>query len=241
VPMNQELSRPLYEHEPQGTGVIVWFSNLNDTFFGESASDFDYYTGSNKEIAIESMQFLADNRRSGDHDMVLTAIVNATLLGHVTSEQGANKTWLCNELGQDMARHTTSCDNVHITPDPQDEPDDTNSLEERSLFHWLRKSVHVSSIAAMDVLQSKLEDSAWDWMQNSPRAFCEAANSIRSCISWSKVEDFQHNYAAQFVTDALSDTDLNKYSVRAQDVLGKRKRSPVTVCISDRPKGCRRN
>lgn len=34
---------------------------------------------------------------------------------------------------------------------------------------------------------------------------------------------------------------LDSCSVLAQDVLGKRKRSPATVCVSDWPKGCRGN
>jgi hypothetical protein len=64
---------------------------------------------------------------------------------------------------------------------------------------------------------------------------------VRGCISWLTVETFQHSYAAQMVSDALSDTDLSQYSVRAQGILGSRKRAAATVCISDRPKGCKRN
>lgn len=58
------------------------------------------------------------------------------------------------------------------------------------------------------------------------------------CISWSKVESFNHYYAQQMVSDALSAVDFNKNSAQANGILGSRKRSGANVCLSNRADGC---
>ncbi|KAK5116520.1 hypothetical protein LTR85_009145 [Meristemomyces frigidus] len=237
APVDQIL--PLYETDEDGLGATIWFSHLNDTILGMDATELDYEVLSNKRASIDSILHLAGVHVTGDHESILVAVTNATLIGGVTDEQAANRTWLCNELGRERASHSPACDDIDVPAEPDWEyPEGDAALDKRSLWVWLRKTAHISSVAAMDILQSDLQDRATDYLKNSPRSLCDKLNGVRACLSWSKVESFQANYAAQMAGDALSDTDLGKYSVMAKGILGSKKRAGADVCFSDRPDGC---
>jgi hypothetical protein len=240
APVASTSTRPLYETFPDYDGVTIYFSNLNDTIFGEDAASFDYHVVRDKRLSIESIQHLAKTQYSEDAHSVLLAVTNATLLGMVTAEQGANNTWLCNELGADMARHSVACDDINIMPTVwfEDEDAESDALVKRGRWTWIKHTAHYSSTVAMELLHRSLGNEVNSYFANSPRDFCEKLDGVRACLSWSQVERFDHYYARVMLEDALSVTDFNRYSVIAKNILGNQKRSLADVCFSDRPKGC---
>jgi hypothetical protein len=238
APVASTTLRPLYETFPDYDGVTIYFSNLNDTIFGEDAESFDYHVARDKHLSIESIEHLAKIQYSEDAHSVLLAVTNATLLGMVTAEQGTNNTWLCNELGPDMARHSVACDGINIVPSAWFEDAKSDALTKRGRWTWIRHAAHISSSAAMEVLHRNLGNEVNSYFANSPRDFCDKLNGVRACLSWSQVERFDHYYARVMLEDAISQTDFNRYSVIAKNILSNQKRSLADVCFGDRPKGC---
>jgi hypothetical protein len=221
-------------------GQLIQLSEHTPEIFGQNAADYDYYLGHNSSAyhprAKEAVAIFGQAVKKGDQQEVMTAFLNATQAGTLSHEQASNTTWKCLELGESMAAHVDDCKSVHH---PGNEiVDDHADVEKRSFWRWFQSANHVASRNAMTVLLSVLGSRIDRSLPDSPRSVCEALNGIQACISWSAVESFSTDYAANFVQDALDTVDFNQYSAQANGVLGSKKRNAADVCLSNRPNGC---
>ncbi|KAG9557282.1 hypothetical protein KCU71_g6726, partial [Aureobasidium melanogenum] len=234
MPLNSSTATsPLYDSGPDNYGVYIWILNVTSTVFGQDATNFDYHLAGESAPGVEAVHsFAAAFNANNDDEAILTTFLNATMAGTMTAEQAANRTWLCQELSGDMASTTQSCDGVDLT-----EP---TALEKRGRgrFGWIASGAHISSKFAMEILQRSLESRIYDSFSHSPRSWCNAVNGVTACLSWSAVENWQHNYAVTLMSDALSYVDFDRFSAQANRAINGRKRGAADVCLSNRADGC---
>ena len=209
------------------TSIVL--STVTDTIFGEDTDNYDYIVHSDSERAVEASQQFSDAWASGNQHDILVTFHNATLQGHMTSEQAADQEWLCNELYSSMRSHVEECNGIE-----KRDTTGTIDIEARSRWSWIRSGRHVATQFGFNVLAGVLGNAAYANLPASPRSICDQG----ACISWSKVETFNGYFAQSMVQDAISAVDLNQYSAQANGILGSRKRSGADVCLSNRADGC---
>ena len=250
MPIDISNSTDLYEAGPSGLGFNVWVSNVTTIIFGEDATDFDFHITGEAIGAIESIATFAAVFPTGDADATLVAFLNTTMSGTMMADQATDMSWLCGELSGDMASMSPACEGVVLagsTLQPSASVDKHTAKTDQSLytkrsgrgrFGWIATAAHVSSKFAMEVLQRSLESKVYQSFDTNPRSWCTAVNGVTACISWSKAEVWNHNYAIQMMNDALTSVDFDHYSAQANGVLGTKKRSGADVCLSNRADGC---
>ncbi|KAK6008306.1 hypothetical protein QM012_000209 [Aureobasidium pullulans] len=222
----------LFQESSEVPGAFIYLSSVSPTIFGAPATDFDYHVSPEPAMAIEAIQSYVSAVSSAVTDDVLTTFLNVTMAGTMTAEQAVDLHWKCNELSGDMAASVDSCASFN-TVDKR-----AVDIEERSRWNWMRSASHVANQGAVQILYGALGNAAYANFPSSPRSWCNNADGSNACISWSAVETFTHYFAQQMVSDALSVTDFNRWSVQAQRILGSRKRAAADVCISNRADGC---
>lgn len=228
-----DVVSPLLFEEAAGTpGAFIYLSNVSPTIFGAPATDFDYHVSPEPALAIEAVQSYASAVASAISDDVLTTFLNVTMAGTMTAEQAADLHWKCNELSGDMAASVDTCATFNAV--------DKRSVDvsKRSRWGWVRSAAHVANNGAVQILYGALGNAAYANFPSSPRSWCNNADGSNACISWSAVESWNHNYAQQMVSDALSVIDFNSWSAQANRILGSKKRGTADVCISNRADGC---
>ncbi|KAF2719355.1 hypothetical protein K431DRAFT_296092 [Polychaeton citri CBS 116435] len=117
APVSEPVVRPVYELDPDNLSLFGWFSHVNDTIFGEDASDYDYRLGSDDPsgliAAADSMEAYSAACATGDVMAIAVSFLNASTFGSVTVEEAADRDWLCRELNDDMAAEVGFCDGVY--------------------------------------------------------------------------------------------------------------------------------
>ncbi|KAH0284145.1 hypothetical protein M436DRAFT_40084 [Aureobasidium namibiae CBS 147.97] len=226
------VSPSLFEEVPGTPGAFIYLSNVSPTIFGEPATDFDYHVSPEPSLAIEAVQRYASAVASTDTDDILTTFLNVTMAGTMTADQAADLHWKCNELSGTMATSVDACAAFSTIGER------SADLEKRSRWSWVRSAAHVANRGAVQILYGALGNAAYANFPSSPRSWCNNADGSNACISWSTVESWNHNYAQQMVSDAMSVVDFNQWSAQANRILGSRKRSAADVCISNRADGC---
>lgn len=212
---------------------VISISSVTPTIFGQDATNYDYYLTGSSLAANEAVKKLASAVSIGTEHEILVAFLNSTMAGTMTAEQAGDDAWKCQELTQSMLDEISFC---LSSTDIQDAP--STGLEKRSRWRWIKSARHVASNAAVQILYGALGNAAYANFPSSPRSWCNSANGGNACISWSNVESWNHNYAMQMVSDALSAVDFNQDSAQANGILRSRKRYAADVCISNRADGC---
>ncbi|KAI5210960.1 hypothetical protein E4T42_03923 [Aureobasidium subglaciale] len=225
-------SPSLYETSSDTPGAFIYLSNVSPTIFGAPATDFDYHVSPEPALAIEAIQGYASAVSSGVTDDVLTAFLNVTMAGTMTADQAADLNWKCNELSGDMAASVDACAQYSTVQER------SVDIEKRSRWSWVRSAAHVANRGAVQILYGALGNAAYANFPSSPRSWCNNADGSNACISWSRVESWNHNYAQQMVSDALGAVDFDNWSAQANRILGSKKRAAADVCISNRADGC---
>ena len=227
MPTTVATESGLFLRAPDGP-TSIFLSKVTDTIFGQDTDNYDYIAHSDSDRAIEASHQFAAAWASGNQHDILVTFHNATMQGYMTSEQAADKEWLCNELYGSMHSYVEECKWI--------EKRDTTwtDIEARSRWNWIRSGAHVASQFGFNVLAGVLGNAAYANLPTSPRSICDQG----ACISWSKVETFNGYFAQAMVDDAISAVDLSQYSAQANGILGSRKRSGADVCMSNRPDGC---
>lgn len=226
------VSPSLFEEAPGTPGAFIYLSNVSPTIFGADATDFDYHVSPEPSLAIEAIQSYASAVASADPDDVLITFLNVTMAGTMTTDQAADLHWKCNELSGSMAASVDACAAFSAVDEH------SVDVQKRSRWSWVRSAAHVANRGAVQILYGALGNAAYANFPSSPRSWCNNADGSNACISWSAVESWNHNYAQQMVSDALSAVDFNQWSAQAYRILGGRKRGAADVCISNRADGC---
>lgn len=105
--------KPLYEWEDKN--CIVWVSNINATFFGEPADNFDFLLMECTDSAkvFESVETLNRTVHSTeDPHAIMIALLNTTMSATMTDEQAADDVYLCNELSKGQEDYVPECEGL---------------------------------------------------------------------------------------------------------------------------------
>ncbi|EMC99369.1 hypothetical protein BAUCODRAFT_120638 [Baudoinia panamericana UAMH 10762] len=217
-----------YTAGPGGSGTMFWLSSISQTILGEDATDFDHFLYPSSDMAIEAMDTYSATFDYGSEDELVVAFLNTTMAGTMTAEQAADTDSKCQELSGNMASLVTACSNNSLPISYK-----RSTIEERSRWRWIESGAHVTSTVAVNVLYSALGQAVYENFPTSPRSWCNSANGENACISWSEAESFQHYFAEQLISDALSVVDFTRWSAQANGAI-----SGADACISNRATGC---
>lgn len=238
LPTNRS-SPALFETTLDVPGAIIYLSNVTPTIFGAPTADFDFHVSPNPGMAIEAVHSFASAVSSGDDHEILTAFLNTTMAGSLTSQKAADLDWKCSELGGAMADNIAICSfESSVAKRSDDVVERSAALEKRRIWGWIRGNAHVPGHAAVQILYGAFGNVLYANFPGSPRSWCNNADGHNACVSWSNVESWTHSYAREMVADALNSVDFDHNSAQANRVLGSKKRHAADVCISNRAKGC---
>lgn len=99
--------------EWRGNDAVIWVSNIAPIIFGMDATGYDYEMVDCGDRPIEAVKTLNHTVHSQDSKhAVMVALLNTTMGGTMTKDQGRDIKYLCSELGLPAAAQVPECKGV---------------------------------------------------------------------------------------------------------------------------------